>query len=197
MSDDINEKVKGGTEADQLKFGTLSQHLERLDHHFGEIMKHHIGDVELFKKMCEELLKSYEGDRLLSEREIKKLENQIAYFRARQQQATLYSSLLLGIVMSHTREGLEKAGVISESLSESSNESIKKITRPTEEEFFKTHCVCACQDKEDASSCNCTCHKGNPCASERCNVCLSWKENKQLTDSHKIIERKTRKKIKK
>lgn len=167
--------VAGGTASDQLKYGTLVQHLERLDYRFKQITESGLGDPSFFRTMCEELLRSYETERVMSENDIKTLEVQIAYVRAKQNRAALHANLLLGVLTKMTETGMKKSDAVAEKASVP--EDVPTVAQPvplSDTERLKTICACACQDQEDAKTCPCSCHKGIACNNPRCNVCPQW-----------------------
>jgi hypothetical protein len=144
---------------------TYMQHVAKLKREFRELVSADGAGPETFESVLFQLLKSFETVRLKSERDIKELEEQIRALRYAQKNAEVFSKMLVGMVAKRTQEHL--AG--------QEPEAVDPNARPIDTEVLKTICVCGCQDEEDAADCECSCHRGVPCDSEKCVVCAAKK----------------------
>jgi hypothetical protein len=169
---DVESSVAGGTHTDQKRYGTHNEQFARLSESFHELMKEGAADEKWFKTLCFTLLSGFEGVRTDQEAQIKQYEAKIAYCRARQESASMFANMLLGMVATQVQEA--KTANVPEPIA-APGELADGTKVMTAEEVRQKYCICACQDDEDAENCECSCHKGVPCDDERCIVCQAKK----------------------
>lgn len=165
---DVGSAIAGGTEDDQRKQGTHKEHFSRLSEQFHELVENGAATPDRYKQLCITLLKSFEAIRLEQETSIKNYEAKIAYCRATQQSCSLFSNLLVGIISSQVQE-VKRAVQLGH---EPPNPAVPSNGgRISDTEMLQRICICGCVDDEDASNCDCSCHKGEPCGQTGCVVC--------------------------
>lgn len=177
---DVDSMLTGGTEDDQKKNGTFQTNFQTLKGGLQRLLEggvdpHHIEEIFMT------LLRGFENERLSCERNIKKLERQIEWERAKQHACAQHAALLLGIV------GVQLGRKESQQAQMPQNDPSPVLT---DKELLKTICICGCRDEEDAANCDCPCHHGGFCENPRCSVCPGKKAAIEASEQ----ETKTRKK---
>jgi len=159
----VENIVKGGTADDQKKLGTAAGHIVAVRKQMQELMERGDATPELFEDTLMTILRSLEVERIEQERYIKDYERKIEFCRAKQQAASQYSSLVVGILMTKSREvRLPRVD---------RGDGGNGTTRITDKEMLQRICACGCVDEEDASKCDCVCHQGGYCDNPECVVC--------------------------
>lgn len=190
---EVEGVVKEGTAGDQKKLGTFKMHLQELQVHFRDLMAEGITEPRVFEKTMEDFLRQFETIRVVQEREIRRLETQIAYCRARQRAASEHANLILAILTTNVNQAIQAyrdTGGASAKPPESSLPD--EIISDTE--MLKRICICGCVDEEDAARCDCNCHSVGYCDDPRCAVCPGKKKSpKKAKKTKKKAAKKTKK----
>lgn len=193
MVDDVESVVTEGTTGDQKKMGTFKMHLQELQVHFRDLMNEGIADPRVFEKTLEDFLRQFETIRISQEREIRRLETQMAYCRARQRAASEHANLVLAVLTTNVNQAIQahkdSGGLVSRPPESTLPEEII-----TDTEMLKRICICACVDEQDASRCDCACHTVGYCDDVRCAVCPAKKEAAGNTKAKKTTKKTTKKK---
>ena len=189
--------IKEGTAGDQKRMGTFKMHLNELQTHFRDLMAAGITDPHVFQKTMTDFLRQFETIRVTQEREIHRLETQIAYCRARQRAASEHANLILAVLTTNVAQAIQ-----------AHRDSNGETSRPPEStlpeevisdtEMLKTICICGCVDDIDAKDCKCACHTDvGYCEDARCAVCPEKREAAQKAPKKKRARKKaSRKKVK-
>jgi len=194
MADEVEEGVvKEGTTGDQKKMGTFKMHLQELQVHFRDLMLEGISEPRVYEKTMEDFLRQFETIRITQEREIRRLETQMAYCRARQRAASEHANLILAVLTTNVNQAI-KAHKDSGGATSRAPESTLPEEVVTDTELLKTICICGCQDAEDAASCDCPCHTVGYCDDIRCAVCPSKKALVTKVSKKKVAKKKVAKK---
>lgn len=190
---DHSAVIKEGTAGDQKRMGTFKMHLHELQTHFRDLMAEGISDPHVFEKTMTDFLRQFETIRVTQEREIRRLETQIAYCRARQRAASEHANLILAVLTTNVSHAIQ-AHRDSNGKSSRPPESTLPEEVMTDTEMLKTICICGCVDDVDAKSCDCGCHTVGYCEDERCAVCPDKKAEAAKKPPRKKPKRKSRKK---
>lgn len=186
---EVEGVVKEGTTGDQKKMGTFKMHLQELQVHFRDLMMEGIAEPRVFEKTLEDFLRQFETIRISQEREIRRLETQMAYCRARQRAASEHANLVLAILTTNVNQVIQahkdSGGIASRPPESTLPEDIVSDT-----DLLKTICICGCRDEEDAASCDCPCHTVGYCDDIRCAVCPDKKEAAAKAPKKKVAKKK-------
>jgi hypothetical protein len=190
---EVEGVVKEGTTGDQKKLGTFKMHLQELQVHFRDLMAEGITDPYVFEKTLEDFLRQFETVRIVQEREIRRLETQMAYCRARQRAASEHANLVLAVLTTNVNRAIQahrdSGGATAKAPESTLPEEIISDT-----EMLKRICICGCVDEEDAARCDCNCHTVGYCDDPRCAVCPAKKEAAEKAPKKKVYKKKARKK---
>lgn len=190
MADEVEEGVvKEGTTGDQKKMGTFKMHLQELQVHFRDLMEQGIADPRVYEKTMEDFLRQFETIRITQEREIRRLETQMAYCRARQRAASEHANLILAVLTTNVNQAI-RAHKDSGGETSRAPESTLPEEVMTDTEMLKTICICGCVDEEDASQCDCACHSVGYCGDVRCAVCPDKKAAAESKPKKKKVAKK-------
>lgn len=197
MAEEVKEGVvKEGTAGDQKKLGTFKMHLQELQVHFRDLMAEGISEPRVFEKTLEDFLRQFETIRVSQEREIRRLETQMAYCRARQRAASEHANLILAVLTTNVNQAIQ-AYRDTGGASAKPPESTLPEDVISDTEMLKSICICGCVDEEDAANCDCNCHTVGYCDDPRCAVCPDKKGKKGSTKKTKKAKKKVAKKTKK
>ncbi|MBT8428378.1 MAG: hypothetical protein KJN79_00555 [Gammaproteobacteria bacterium] len=164
--------VKEGSAGDQKRLGTFKMHLQELQVHFRDLMAEGVTDPFVYEKTLEDLLRGFETIRVAQEQEIRKLEQRIAYCRARQRAASEHANLILAILTTNANKAIQAFRDTGGQTSVPPQSTLPdKTERVSDKEMLQTICICGCVDDEDVQSCNCECHTVGHCQDPRCSVC--------------------------
>jgi len=159
---DLDSVVKGGTSTDQKRTGAAVQHIVSLRKEMQQLIDQGGATPELFEDTLATILRAFEVERVDQERQIRDYERKIEFCRATQRAASQYSSLIVGILMTKSRESrLPKTEVAP----------IKNGERISDKEMLQRICACGCVDAEDEANCDCVCHQGGYCDNPNCVTC--------------------------
>jgi hypothetical protein len=197
MADEVKEGVvKEGTAGDQKKMGTFKMHLQELQVHFRDLMEEGITEPRVFEKTMEDFLRQFETIRVVQEREIRRLETQMAYCRARQRAASEHANLILAILTTNVNQAIQ-AYRDTGGASAKPPESTLPDEIISDTEMLKRICICGCVDEEDAARCDCSCHTVGYCDDPRCAVCPDKKSAAEAKPKKKKVTKKKAAKRKK
>ena len=186
---DTEGVVKEGTAGDQKKMGTFKMHLQELQTHFRDLMVEGVTEPRVFEKTLEDFLRQFETIRVVQEREIRRLETQMAYCRARQRAASEHANLILAILTTNVNRAIQanrdSGGTTSRPPEATLPEDVVSDT-----EMLKRICICGCVDEEDAARCDCDCHSAGYCDDERCAVCPDKKRVAEASPKKKKATKK-------
>jgi len=190
---EVEGVVKEGTTGDQKKMGTFKMHLQELQVHFRDLMMEGIADPRVFEKTLEDFLRQFETIRISQEREIRRLETQMAYCRARQRAASEHANLILAVLTTNVNQAIQ-AHRDSGGTTSRAPESTLPDEVISDTEMLKRICICGCVDEEDAARCDCNCHSVGYCDDDKCAVCPAKKVVAAKEPKKKVTKRKARKK---
>lgn len=164
----------------QKKGGTYRQQLAELMVDFSKLVENGGGNRETFERMLGHLLKSFEGVRINTESQIRKLKTDLAVQEATLRSCTTFSNMLVGLVKTYANEaaGKETNNIFTQTVrfvenADGSNGESEKPKRISDVEMRKKLCKCCCVDEEDAANCDCKCHTEGNCGDPECAVCAS------------------------
>lgn len=162
----------------QKKGGTYRQQLAELMVDFSKLIENGGGTKETFERMLAHLLKSFEGIRINTESQIRKLHTDLAVHEATLRSCSTFSNMLLGLVKTYAAEA---AGKTTENIytqtvrfveqNDKADNGCKKPERISDVEMRRQICKCCCVDEADAAECDCECHTVGYCSDPECVVC--------------------------
>lgn len=179
----------------QRRGGTHKENFVRLQSEFHKITSS--GDVSIrgLHQMLGQLLKSFENLRMQSEKQIRKLQDELMFNQGTADACATFSNILVSLIEGYNSSGLLSgipAGQMADINNEKKEETIKdveeeeKVEVETDIDALKRVCAnCGCQDEEDMKKCDCSCHVGKPCGNENCIICKDLSE-------YKLIKKKRR-----
>lgn len=162
----VDNVVRGGTADDQKKTGTANSHIVTVRQQIQQLMDSGYATPELFEDTLMTILRALETERISQERQIKDYEKKIEFCRATQRAASQYSSLIVGVLMTKSRE------VRLPKVDRGGNGSAERIS---DKEMLQRICACGCVDAEDEEKCDCVCHQGGYCDNPECVTCPARK----------------------
>lgn len=160
----------------QKRGGTHKENFLKLQSEFHKILKDGSISVRGLHQMMSQLLKSFENQRLQSEKQIRKLRDELSFNEGTANACAMFSNLLVSLIEGYNSSGM-LGGISSEELkkeekTEKEEPAPEVDSGPTAEDILKTVCAnCACQDEGDMASCDCNCHNGKHCGNKECVIC--------------------------
>jgi hypothetical protein len=179
----------------QKRGGTHKENFVKLQAEFNKIFTNSesISPRGLYQLMSQ-FLKSVEGLRMRSEKQIRDLQNELVFNQGTADACSTFSNLLVSMMVGYHDSGMltgVKAKDVEEKEDKKESEEVKEDI-VTDVEMLKKVCAnCGCQDEGDMAECNCPCHDGKSCGNDQCIICKDL-DNYELKKKKK--KRKTRKK---